>query len=324
MRQSALFRRTWCLYATVENIVVSHRKCAFTLIELLVVVTIIALLVSILLPSLSAARATARGTVCAANLRQLGVGWTYYADQNNGAIVPGRPGRFVDNAQNSYWVGNGYQFRPRWFVRLGAETGFYAFQTPSTDPADDNIKRVDGNRVFLDPETPERDNNRNYAYGYNYQFLGNARFRTGGKGAGFIRWPVRIERIIGPRTVMAADALGTAAGKARAARTAYRQNGSGDLFAVGNHAWSLDPPRLTATSDTCDDSNRGPANRSAVEMRHRGAANVLWCDGHVSRETYSSLGYAENSDGSIAFDGVDTTNRSFDGTGRDDDPPSIE
>ncbi len=51
----------------------------FTLIELLVVVAIIALLVSVLLPALAAAREQARSAYCLSNLKQQGTAMLYYA-----------------------------------------------------------------------------------------------------------------------------------------------------------------------------------------------------------------------------------------------------
>jgi len=63
-------------------------RSAFTLIELLVVVAIIAVLLSILLPSFSAARAQARQVVCGSNLRQLGHAFHMYAGDHRGRVLP--------------------------------------------------------------------------------------------------------------------------------------------------------------------------------------------------------------------------------------------
>ena len=63
-----------------------HRR--FTLIELLVVVAILGILTSILLPSLSKARASAKASVCGSNLKQLGVGVEMYQMGSDGRTPP--------------------------------------------------------------------------------------------------------------------------------------------------------------------------------------------------------------------------------------------
>ncbi|MCA9197413.1 MAG: DUF1559 domain-containing protein [Planctomycetales bacterium] len=58
------------------------KKKGFTLVELLVVIAIIAILVTLILPALSRARESARGSVCQNNLRQIGLALQMFADKD--------------------------------------------------------------------------------------------------------------------------------------------------------------------------------------------------------------------------------------------------
>lgn len=70
----------------VETRIGSNR--GFTLIELLVVISIIALLIAILLPVLSAARELAKKTRCLVNQKQLAIASTAFAADNDGQTPP--------------------------------------------------------------------------------------------------------------------------------------------------------------------------------------------------------------------------------------------
>ncbi len=63
-----------------------HFKKAFTLIELLVVISIIAILIALIMPSLRQAREVAQGTLCASNIRQQGLALINYSYDNRGYV----------------------------------------------------------------------------------------------------------------------------------------------------------------------------------------------------------------------------------------------
>lgn len=64
------------------------RNQGFTLVELLVVISIIALLMSILVPCLGKARSKARRMVCLSNLHSAAIAFRMYLDDNNGIMPP--------------------------------------------------------------------------------------------------------------------------------------------------------------------------------------------------------------------------------------------
>lgn len=66
----------------------AHSRRAFTLVELLTVIAIIAILSSMLLPSLARAREGARRTVCVSNLRQIGLAVSMYVGDNDEGYPP--------------------------------------------------------------------------------------------------------------------------------------------------------------------------------------------------------------------------------------------
>jgi prepilin-type N-terminal cleavage/methylation domain-containing protein len=80
-----------------------RRLRAFTLVELLVVIGIIALLISILLPSLTKARESAKNAKCLSNLHQIAIALQIYANDNKDQVPVGCSAG--TSTQNQWWAG---------------------------------------------------------------------------------------------------------------------------------------------------------------------------------------------------------------------------
>ena len=104
------------------------KRQGFTLIELLVVIAIIALLMAVLMPALQRVRKQAKGVVCQSNLRQIGMGANFYAEEYDLFIPRGAAGTWA-------W----YQF----FMPFLAQK-----------PIDDDYRNVD---IFRCPSYPEKE-----------------------------------------------------------------------------------------------------------------------------------------------------------------------
>ncbi|HNQ24988.1 MAG TPA: prepilin-type N-terminal cleavage/methylation domain-containing protein [Phycisphaerae bacterium] len=287
------------------------RPTGFTLVELLVTIAVLTLLIGILLPSLSRANKQAKGVLCKTRLASLGHGIAMYTDDNKGALMPGRLPK-IDTTRWAVEIAGGLKYRPTFLAIMGKYVGVPAFDSPAPTKATHNGERGDRqnytNDTYLCPAVSDWADERNGAFGYNYQFLGNSRLLDEGDMFSFKNWPVKISLVKSPgECVAVGDAMGTAAAQARRDRAEYKDDTAPDEgrdpTAFGNEGFNLDPPWV-ATGEHGEMADKETQVRSAVHDRHLGLANILWLDGHGSSETFATLGYeVEDSTGIVQMTG---------------------
>jgi prepilin-type N-terminal cleavage/methylation domain-containing protein len=146
-------------------------QTGFTLIELLVVISIIALLISILLPALQKARTSAQKIKSAANLRSIHQGLVLFAEQNDGYYTGYSPSKAAEDGSSDPWRWFGSPSN-HWSMRV--ETRFAQllpgqFLAPNIllNPADPVQDKEPYSMGEYDPDNPgagERFTTQHYSY----------------------------------------------------------------------------------------------------------------------------------------------------------------
>jgi len=191
-----------------------YRHFCFTLIELLVVIAIIALLAGFLMPALSRARARSYSTLCANNLRQIGISDVIYRGDNSGRVICD-----IDPSYGS-WIN---------YFHVNMDLPKETFQCPAAS-------------VYFSPLSPHKDAgaSKYKGLGIKASYIMNSISEDYGDGAWHVRgWQggVSESRVKSPASTIfiteIPDSFGRLSQKNRTNAAAGRYDGDGEIVHGG-------------------------------------------------------------------------------------------
>lgn len=226
-------------------------KKAFTLIELMVVIAIIALLMGILMPALTAAKAQVKATVCQSNIRQLMLANIGYATENDDYMVLAASDIWDLKGGLHRWHGVRDSYDEQFDPLRGPLAGYLADGSVKECPQKVNFRKGD-------PWDWDFEDGCG-GYGYNDVYIGSRMWQSGTSDKA-----TKITEVGSPgATIMFADA---AMSKLDGGVPYYLE-------------YSFVKPRYWFSGGQFHPEWGDPS--PSIHFRHRGRANVAWVDGHI-------------------------------------------
>jgi prepilin-type N-terminal cleavage/methylation domain-containing protein/prepilin-type processing-associated H-X9-DG protein len=242
------------------------KQKGFTLIELLVVIAIIAILAAMLLPALARAKQSAQKTSCLNKLKQWGLGFTMYANDNQDGLPRESPG--TSSALNNWAVVADPLNASIWYNAL---PGVVRVRTAG-DYFLDRAAFYSKESLFhcpsvKFPDHPEILGDVYFACAMTSKLIGSS---TPNVKVSAIQRPVNtvafLENRLGPETKVDSAQSSTDLGQPSsfASRFVARHNGSGNLVFVDGHAAGYKGNRVVET--TPNNPNKGKAIMPQTEI----------------------------------------------------------
>ena len=280
------------------------RKTAFTLVELLVVIGIIAVLISLLLPTLGRVRQQANSVKCLSNLRQIGQALVMYTNVHNGSLPIGYwdgtvpQDSSIDNTRSTDWT----------VLLAGTLNNRLGFTYAAGNV--NNGERAKTRQLFLCPDATQGEETGAISnYSTHPRLMPALDSADGIAGAGSFLRPMKLSQIKRGSEIVAVmdasltnfDAAGNPGGPIyQASAVAYRLDNFRNFYSTFlTDRYALDPQPfmtpgnpidLTTDLGTVNINTDTPENYGNIRYRHlkNSLANTLMLDSHVESFSYKN------------------------------------